>query len=127
MSDVNLKKLKNQLCSTFGVCNITNEAIAYIVSECIKDYKQLEQENAELKAHCVSLLNTVTQLSNTYTITPEMHFELQELIKRTPQQSLANMQADAIEEFSNKYASCVSGKWRSYAREHAKELIGREK
>ena len=65
----------------------------------------LIKENAELKAQNKDLLGAVTKCSKLYSINPEFHFELQELIKRTPQQSLANIQADAIENMINDYFS----------------------
>ena len=65
---------------------------------------QLEQENAELKAHCEDIKAVLDDLSklheaDVFVKEPwEMTFEMvNTLLQQTPQQSLANIQADAIE------------------------------
>lgn len=59
--------------------------------------KQLEQENAELKAHCKKLYDALVfcdREHKDYYINVEI---VQDTLNATPQQSLANIKADAIE------------------------------
>lgn len=53
----------------------------------------------ELEANSTNLLSYIVRLSNTYTISPELHFELQEVARQSPQRSISKIKADAIREY----------------------------
>ncbi|CAN8141101.1 hypothetical protein THIOSC15_2720017 [uncultured Thiomicrorhabdus sp.] len=80
-----------------------DKSVAYVKME---KYKELEQQNAELTAHCGEQREFLNKVANMYSSDfQDIRFEARALIHKTESHSLANIQADAIEEFK-RYILC---------------------
>jgi hypothetical protein len=74
------------------------QALDRSMSEMITTITEAIERIKELEAYSDNLLSYIVRLSNTFTISPGLHFELQEIAKQSPQYSIKKIKADAIRE-----------------------------